>query len=125
MDEEGVDDPSSSSSALSDFDQLTSELDSLTGRPVAEDSLLYVLPTCAPYSSLNDYKYKIKLLPGTGKRGKGGKAAQQYFLQQALTPIEKEMIRAIPDNDFLQVMLSDIKLNAPGLQESKGGKKKK
>ncbi|KAF8564605.1 hypothetical protein P879_10196 [Paragonimus westermani] len=46
-------------------------MDTLTGQPVDGDILLYALPVCAPYSSLVNYKFKVKLTPGTAKRGKG------------------------------------------------------
>jgi hypothetical protein len=36
----------------------------LTGSPLEEDVLLYVVPVCAPYSVMNNFKYKVKLTPG-------------------------------------------------------------
>lgn len=51
-------------------DKLT-ELDSLTGCPTATDVLLYAVPVCAPYQALQGYKYRVKLTPGNGKKGKG------------------------------------------------------
>ena len=42
----------------------TDMVDSLTGLPVEEDELLFVVPVCAPYSTLNNYKFKVKLTPG-------------------------------------------------------------
>ena len=42
----------------------TDMLDSLTGIPHEEDELLFVVPVCAPYSTLTNYKYKVKLTPG-------------------------------------------------------------
>ena len=42
----------------------TDMIDSLTGIPHEEDELLFVVPVCAPYSTLNNYKYKVKLTPG-------------------------------------------------------------
>ncbi|KAM9294302.1 ribosome quality control complex subunit NEMF [Gastrophryne carolinensis] len=46
-------------------------LDSLTAQPHAEDILLFSVPVCAPYTALTNYKYKVKLTPGTQKKGKG------------------------------------------------------
>ena len=45
----------------------TDMVDSLTGLPVDEDELLFVVPVCAPYSTLNNYKFKVKLTPGKRK----------------------------------------------------------
>ncbi|CAH8467235.1 unnamed protein product [Schistosoma rodhaini] len=52
-------------------DDLTSLLNSLTGQPNDDDLLLYAIPVCAPYSVLLKYKFRVKLNPGTTKRGKG------------------------------------------------------
>jgi hypothetical protein len=46
-------------------------LDSLTANPLPEDILHFAIPVCAPYPALQKYKYKVKLTPGTLKRGKG------------------------------------------------------
>ncbi|KAI8829317.1 fibronectin-binding protein A N-terminus-domain-containing protein [Chytridium lagenaria] len=39
-------------------------LDLLTGQPNADDTLIFAMPMCAPYSTLGRYKYKAKLVPG-------------------------------------------------------------
>jgi hypothetical protein len=54
----------------------------LTGVPLTEDTLYEAFPVCAPYSTLMKYKYKVKLLPGTLKRGKILKAASDLFMTQ-------------------------------------------
>lgn len=43
-------------------DELIGMLDALTGRPLDTDTLLYAVPLCAPYSTLSDYKFKVRLL---------------------------------------------------------------
>ncbi|CAF4811782.1 unnamed protein product, partial [Rotaria socialis] len=46
-------------------------LSTLTGQPVADDPLTNVIGVCAPWVTLNNYKYKVKVLPGgLGKKGK-------------------------------------------------------
>ena len=47
------------------------EINLLTGLPRENDTILYALTMCAPYSSITNYKYRVKLLPGTLRRGKG------------------------------------------------------
>jgi len=42
-----------------------SELDKLTGNPSRNDKLLFALPMLAPYSTIQAYKYKVKITPGT------------------------------------------------------------
>ncbi|XP_023283292.1 nuclear export mediator factor Nemf-like [Seriola lalandi dorsalis] len=46
-------------------------LTSLTGQPHPEDVLLFAVPVCAPYTALSNYKHKVKLTPGSQKKGKG------------------------------------------------------
>ncbi|KAH9318701.1 hypothetical protein KI387_020470, partial [Taxus chinensis] len=46
------------------------ELDTLTGNPLPNDILLYAVPVCAPYNALQSYKYRVKITPGTAKKGK-------------------------------------------------------
>lgn len=47
------------------------DLDYLTGNPLPSDILLYAVPVCAPYNALQTYKYRVKITPGTAKKGKG------------------------------------------------------
>ncbi|CAD6195070.1 unnamed protein product [Caenorhabditis auriculariae] len=54
-------------------------LKSLTANPREDDILMYVVPVVAPYQTLNSYKYKVKVQPGTGKRGKAAKQAIELF----------------------------------------------
>ncbi|KAG0045096.1 hypothetical protein BGZ83_009655 [Gryganskiella cystojenkinii] len=55
-------------------------LDGLTGRPLPTDILQFAVPVCAPYGALLKFKYKVKLIPGTMKKGKAVKTAINHFL---------------------------------------------
>ncbi|KAI8913474.1 nuclear export mediator factor Nemf, partial [Gorgonomyces haynaldii] len=55
---------------LPDQSMNLSYLDLLTGQPVDQDTLLHCIPVCAPWSVLQKYTFKIKILPGSLKRGK-------------------------------------------------------
>merc|ERR1712038_1991640 len=59
----------------------TGEMDKLTGKPLSEDVILYAIPVCAPYNILSQFKYKVKLTPGSLKRGKASKQCVDLFLQ--------------------------------------------
>jgi len=61
-----------------DRDRLT-QLDSLTGAPRPDDVLLFAVPVCAPYSALQGYKYKLKLTPGTQRKGKAARQVSPPF----------------------------------------------
>lgn len=49
------------------------DVDYLTGNPLPTDILLYAVPVCGPYNAVQSYKYRVKIIPGTAKRGKGTK----------------------------------------------------
>lgn len=46
------------------------ELDCFTGVPLGDDALLEVLPIIAPYRSVHNYKFRVKITPGIFKKGK-------------------------------------------------------
>lgn len=49
------------------------EIEALTALPQAEDELLYAVPMCAPYESLSRCKFRVKLVPGSLRKGKACK----------------------------------------------------
>ncbi|KAF9823726.1 hypothetical protein SFRURICE_013072, partial [Spodoptera frugiperda] len=93
-------------------------LNQLTGVPHEDDELLFAVPVVAPYSALVNYKYKVKLTPGTGKRGKAAKTAVQVFLRdKAGTAREKDLLKAVkeeniarnfPGKPFFWVLLKEV-----------------
>lgn len=86
-------------------------LETLTGLPTAEDTILYALPFCAPYNALQNYKYKAKLIPGTQKRGKITKLAIHHFTSDnSATDLEKQLIQAIKEEDLCRVMPGSAKI---------------
>ena len=96
-------------------------LDSLTGLPVDEDEVLFAVPLVAPYQALqHHYKFKVKLTPGTGKRGKASKMALQIFLKdKSCTQREKDLIKAVKDETIARNIPGKVKLSAPQLQKVK------
>ena len=97
-------------------EKLFGELDELTGQPVLEDELLFALPVCAPYSALLNYKYKVKLIPGTGKRGKVIKTALHMFTSmKEAVPYEKALIQSVKDGELTRNVPGKVKLSAPNM----------
>lgn len=93
-------------------------LDSLTGMPVPEDELLFAIPVVAPYNTLLNYKFKVKLTPGTGKRGKAAKTAINMFVRERTTTArEKDLIRSVKDENLARNLPGKVKLSAPQLQK--------
>jgi hypothetical protein len=107
----------------------TAELSKLTGKPHVDDLILGAIPVCAPYQSLSQYTYRIKLTPGSMKRGKAAKQCVEIFLaddnSKSITDHAryKAVIKKVADNEWLQTICSDVKIAAPGA--SKATKKSK
>ncbi|CAF3172672.1 unnamed protein product [Rotaria socialis] len=76
-------------------------LSTLTGQPVADDPLTNVIGVCAPWVTLNNYKYKVKVLPGgLGKKGKNVQAALKFFaMDRTATQLEKDLIKIVKDQE--------------------------
>ena len=95
-------------------------LDQLTGKPVAEDELLFAVPAVAPYNTLLNYKFKVKLTPGTGKRGKAAKTAVAVFLKdKEITSREKDLLKAVKEETIARNMPGKVKISAPQIQKLK------
>uniref|UniRef100_A0A8C2T320 Ribosome quality control complex subunit NEMF n=1 Tax=Coturnix japonica TaxID=93934 RepID=A0A8C2T320_COTJA len=91
----------------------TALLDSLTGQPHAEDILLFAVPICAPYTAMTNYKYKVKLTPGTQKKGKGTVLVNAFVCAQF--PISV----AVQDTDLSRNIPGKVKVSAPNLLNRK------
>jgi predicted ribosome quality control (RQC) complex YloA/Tae2 family protein len=128
--EEGVVDLDQEDMALDDLQ----ELGKLTGKPHPEDMILYAVPVLAPYQTLSQYTYRIKLTPGAMKRGKASKQCQEIFLRDdqnkgiASHDRFKEYIKKIPDNDMVQTICADVKISTAGAsklaKQNKSARKK-
>jgi len=118
----------------------TFEISKLTGKPLPEDVILYALPVCAPYATLAQYKYRVKLTPGNQKRGKASKQCLERFYRLDDDNNKKggganvnaryvEMLKAVNDNEWVQAICGDVKISAAGaskaLKKSKAAKKGK
>ncbi|KAJ7365343.1 hypothetical protein OS493_005449, partial [Desmophyllum pertusum] len=100
--------------------EAVSLLDSLTGIPLSEDLLLFAIPICAPYTAVQNYKYKVKLTPGTARRGKAAKTALNTFLfSKEASQREKDLIKSLKDNDLSRYIPGKVKVSAPNLQKKK------
>eukprot|EP00571_Detonula_confervacea_P013443 CAMPEP_0172305898 /NCGR_PEP_ID=MMETSP1058-20130122/7094_1 /TAXON_ID=83371 /ORGANISM="Detonula confervacea, Strain CCMP 353" /LENGTH=1253 /DNA_ID=CAMNT_0013017635 /DNA_START=32 /DNA_END=3793 /DNA_ORIENTATION=+ len=117
----------------------TSELGKLTGKPTSQDLILHAIPVCAPYSVLSQYKYRVKLTPGSVKRGKASKQSVEIFLRNENTkkkPVDEgtkrdqALIKLMNENEWVQTMIGDVRITSAGAskvtkkQKGKGKSKK-
>ncbi|XP_016980552.1 nuclear export mediator factor NEMF homolog [Drosophila rhopaloa] len=93
-------------------------LNSLTGQPLEGDELLFAIPVVAPYQALQNYKFKVKLTPGTGKRGKAAKLALNIFAKEkSCSTREKDLLKSIKEESLARNIPGKVKLSAPQLQK--------
>jgi hypothetical protein len=110
MEAEGIDDEEEGKQA--------DEVEKLTGVPVPEDVLLYAVPVCGPYASLQNFKFKVKLTPGVGKKGKVCKQAIELFTRaRNCSAAEKALIGGLTDPEVVAIMIGDARLSMPGLHQ--------
>lgn len=96
-----------------------------SGVPCAEDILLFCVPVCAPYTALNNYKFRVKLTPGREKKGKAAKLALSVFSQSAeVSGREKDLIRAVTDTEVVGSMMGQVHVSMPGLSAAKTAQRK-
>ncbi|XP_053953929.1 ribosome quality control complex subunit NEMF homolog [Anastrepha ludens] len=95
-------------------------LDSLSGQPLEGDELLFVIPVVAPYQALQNYKFRVKLTPGTGKRGRAAKTALTMFSKdKSCGPRERDLLKSIKEEALARNIPGKVKLSAPQLQKLK------
>ncbi|KAF3987538.1 hypothetical protein FT663_04415 [Candidozyma haemuli var. vulneris] len=112
------------------------QLDSLLPRAAKDDVVGAFVPVFAPWSALSKFKYKVKIQPGFGKKGKSVTEAISYFSNRKVDaskedaeldwPEEHEMLKGAKSNDISGVFtVSKVKLVLPGSNggdKGKGGK---
>ncbi|KAL4560165.1 hypothetical protein LXL04_032314 [Taraxacum kok-saghyz] len=101
------------------------DVDYLTGIPLPNDILLYAVPVCAPYAAVQSYKYRVKIIPGTAKKGKAAKMAMNLFghMPEA-SQREKELMKACTDPELVAAIIGNVKVSAAGLNQLKQKQKK-
>ena len=97
--------------------QDVAEIDKLTGVPHRKDVLMFSIPMLAPYATIMNFKYKVKLTPGTQKRGRVQKNIKDLFMKTAKeSKVETQHLKSIPDTDMTMSLINNCKVAAAGLQ---------
>ena len=119
LNDEGILDGDIDKDAIDD----TVEISKLTGKPHVDDLLLHAIPVCGPYQSLSQYTYRVKLTPGSMKRGKSSKQCLDILLKtpntaNAGTEKHIELMKKVAENDWVQTICADVKISAPGASKA-------
>lgn len=83
FEENGPDDYSEETAAAEAAD--LSWIPALVGTPTPDDEILAAIAVCAPWAALGRYKYKVKLQPGTVKKGKAVKEIIGRWVSETTT----------------------------------------
>jgi predicted ribosome quality control (RQC) complex YloA/Tae2 family protein len=116
------------------------DLHSLVGRPLPGDEILAAIPICAPWTALATMKYKVKLQPGTAKKGKAcrevlgkwqadAKDARNVDVKsedrERVWPREAELIAGLRDTEIIAVVpVGRLKVVIAGGKAAQKGKGK-
>lgn len=94
----------------------TLEISKLTGKPMVDDLVMYALPVCAPYHSISQYKYRVKLTPGNLKKGKAAKQCFELFLKDKVGSSDRsrDLLRHVGDGEWVQAICADVKIATGG-----------
>ncbi|CAN8100783.1 unnamed protein product [Discula destructiva] len=97
----------------------TAPLDALVGTPFVGDEILELIPVCAPWTAMGKCKYKVKIQPGSTKKGKaikevlerwklatGGKGNVDEAARdrERMWPREVELIKALKPEEANNVV---------------------
>ncbi|OTA54689.1 hypothetical protein K449DRAFT_389147 [Hypoxylon sp. EC38] len=115
-------------------------LDALVGTPLPGDEILEVIPVCAPYSALGRCKYKVKMQPGTQKKGKAVKEILEGWKavstkkgvvdeksedKEKMWPREVELFKALKPEEVINVVpVGKVRVMMGGAGGSGGGDSK-
>ncbi|KAJ6028074.1 hypothetical protein N7540_003650 [Penicillium herquei] len=116
----------------------------LIGTPSPDDEILAAIPVCAPWGALGKYKYKVKLQPGTVKKGKAvkeiigrwvsetttGKVKKEHAEDAGLSRVdaerlrtrEGELIKGWKDSEIINTMpVGKVRIMTAGSAGAGGG----
>lgn len=95
----------------SDFTYDLFEMNDLTSQPKPDDTIHFAIPIAAPYSTMHNYKFKVKMQPGTTKKGKAARTALNIFLnEKGVTPYEKDLMNAVNESELFKNLPGKVKL---------------
>ncbi|KAJ5791868.1 uncharacterized protein N7518_008879 [Penicillium psychrosexuale] len=120
----------------------------LVGTPTIDDEIIAAIPVCAPWAALGRYKYKVKLQPGSVKKGKAvkeiigrwvsetttGKVKKEHAEDVGISRVdaerlrerEGELIKGWKDTEIINTMVvGKVRIMTAGAGSGGGGDKGK
>jgi len=95
-------------------DERVAIVNRIVGAALKNDDIEYCLPVCAPMVAVNAFRFRLKLTPGSQKKGKGAKLAMDVLSRAPFaSPAEKSAIKLIPDADCAAALPGGVKISLP------------
>ena len=95
-------------------DERVAVVNRIVGAALKNDDIEYCLPVCAPMVAVNAFRFRLKLTPGSQKKGKGAKLAMDVLSRAPFaSPAEKAAIKLIPDADCAAALPGGVKISLP------------
>merc|ERR1712228_1154201 len=104
---------------------LENSLNLLVGKVYENDTILYSMAMCLPYSAAsneNNFDYKIKIEPGTNKRGRATKYVSELFEKMVCaSPHNQKLdllafVKSIKETEINHIFLSNVKISGKGIK---------
>lgn len=105
-------------------ESITENYDRLVGTLRDEDELVHAIPVCGPYASISNCSMKVKIVPGSMKRGKAAKLCSQMFGSMESSQASKKLIKLIPVEEFSECLVNEVKVAGAGVTKLQVDNKK-
>lgn len=106
-----------------DLEKLT-EVDVLIAHPEEGEAVTCAVPVCGPYYAMSRFKFRVKLTPGTERKGRVCRDSMALFLlQDGASEGETKCIREIPEPEISLLLPSSVKMSSAGAHDLQMGRK--
>ena len=98
--------------------------DYFTATPSDDHQYLHALPVCFPTSAFSQARFRIKLIPGSVKKGKAVKTAVALLTGSGACPAGhlRDLMRAVPEMEMISVMPAKVALGVSAHETAKAAK---
>ena len=95
-------------------DERVAVVNRIVGAALKNDDIEYCLPVCAPMVAVNALRFRLKLTPGSQKKGKGAKLAMDVLSRAPFaSPAETAAVKLVPAADCAAVLPGGVKISLP------------
>lgn len=90
-----------------------------TSSPSEDDMILHAIPMCAPYVTMTENRYRVKLTPGKMKKGAMAKSIVEMWLRTVTNEAEKKALKQMQMQDVVSVIINNSKAVLPSAKGKK------